>query len=122
MDVACLERQIERDLQAGPRPFLVIASAGTINTGAVDPIREIVEVAHRHGLWVHVDGAYGAFFVLTSQGRQRPRRDGRPPTRSRSTRTRACSSPPEPVASSYATAATSPGTHAADAAYLDQLG
>ncbi len=69
MDVASLERQIVRDLEAGPRPFLVIASAGTTNTGAVDPIREIVDVAHRHGLWVHVDGAYGAFFVLTSQGR-----------------------------------------------------
>ena len=70
MDVAALERQIERDLAGGPRPFLVVASAGTINTGAVDPIREIVEVAHRHGLWVHVDGAYGGFFVLTSRGRE----------------------------------------------------
>ena len=70
MDVACLERQIERDLASGPRPFLVVASAGTINTGAVDPIRGIVEVAHRHGLWVHVDGAYGGFFVLTSRGRE----------------------------------------------------
>jgi aromatic-L-amino-acid decarboxylase len=69
MDVAAFERQVVRDLAAGPRPFLVIANAGTINTGAVDPIREIAEVAHRHGLWVHVDGAYGAFFALTSRGR-----------------------------------------------------
>jgi aromatic-L-amino-acid/L-tryptophan decarboxylase len=69
MDVASLERQIERDLAAGPRPFLVIANAGTINTGAVDPIGEIVDVAHRHGVWVHVDGAYGGFFILTDRGR-----------------------------------------------------
>ena len=69
MDVAALERQIVRDLAAGPRPFLVIANAGTINTGAVDPIGEIVEVAHRHDVWVHVDGAYGGFFVLTDRGR-----------------------------------------------------
>ncbi len=69
MDVTELERQIVRDLAAGPRPFLVIANAGTINTGAVDPIGEIVEVAHRHGVWVHVDGAYGGFFLLTDRGR-----------------------------------------------------
>jgi aromatic-L-amino-acid/L-tryptophan decarboxylase len=68
MDVGSLERQVVRDLEAGPRPFLVIANAGTINTGAVDPIGEIVDVAHRHGLWVHVDGAYGGFFILTARG------------------------------------------------------
>ena len=69
MDVASLERAIVRDLASGPRPFLVIANAGTINTGAVDPIGAIVEVAHHHGLWVHVDGAYGGFFILTDRGR-----------------------------------------------------
>ncbi len=69
MDVEALERQIVHDLGSAPRPFLVLANAGTINTGAVDPLRAIVEVAHRHGLWVHVDGAYGGFFVLTPAGR-----------------------------------------------------
>jgi aromatic-L-amino-acid/L-tryptophan decarboxylase len=69
MDVASFERQIKRDFKAGPRPFLVIANAGTISTGAVDPIGKIIEVAHRYGLWVHVDGAYGAFFALTSRAR-----------------------------------------------------
>jgi aromatic-L-amino-acid decarboxylase len=71
MDVDSLERQIVRDLAAGQCPFLVIANAGTINTGAVDPLRDIVDVAHRHGLWVHVDGAYGGFFALTSRARAR---------------------------------------------------
>lgn len=69
MDVAALETRIRADREAGERPFLVVANAGTINTGAVDPIESIVEVAHREGLWVHVDGAYGGFFVLTKYGR-----------------------------------------------------
>ncbi len=56
MNVGALERRIRDDRQAGERPFLVIANAGTINTGAVDPIASIVHVAHREGLWVHVDG------------------------------------------------------------------
>ena len=71
MDVDELERMIERDLRSGPRPCLIVANAGTINTGAVDPIGPIVAVARRHGLWVHVDAAYGGFFVLTPQGRDR---------------------------------------------------
>jgi aromatic-L-amino-acid/L-tryptophan decarboxylase len=71
MDVDELERRIVLDRQGGPRPFLIVANAGTINTGAVDPIRPIVEVARRHGLWVHVDAAYGGFFILTPQGRER---------------------------------------------------
>lgn len=69
MDVAALEMRIRADKESGERPFLVVANAGTINTGAVDPIDTIVEVAHREGLWVHVDGAYGGFFVLTEHGR-----------------------------------------------------
>jgi aromatic-L-amino-acid decarboxylase len=69
MDVAALAARIAADSEAKERPFLVIANAGTINTGAVDPIDVIVDVAHRGGLWVHVDGAYGGFFVLTEHGR-----------------------------------------------------
>ena len=65
-----LDTQIRRDRDAGERPFLVVVSAGTVNTGAVDPIAEIVDVAHRHGLWVHVDGAYGGTFVMTDHGRR----------------------------------------------------
>jgi len=70
MDVVALERSIRDDTRAGGAPpFLVIASAGTINTGAVDPLRPVIDVAHRHGLWVHVDGAYGGFFAITAKGR-----------------------------------------------------
>ena len=110
-----------RDVQAGPRPFLVIANAGTINTGAVDPIREIVEVAHRHGVWVHVDGAYGAFFALTSRGRERLDGIGA-----------ADSITVDPHKGMFFAAGTGcvlvrdgrhlAAAHAADAAYLDQLG
>lgn len=50
------------DRQAGLRPFLVVSSAGTTNTGAVDPLDAIADVCAREGAWHHVDGAYGAFF------------------------------------------------------------
>ena len=70
MDVVPLDQQITADRAAGKSPFAVIANAGTINTGAIDPIAGIVEVAHRHGLWVHVDGAYGGMFAITERGRQ----------------------------------------------------
>jgi aromatic-L-amino-acid decarboxylase len=64
-----LRDQIRRDRDAGRRPFLVIASAGTADTGAVDPIEAMGEVARSEGLWLHVDGAYGGFFQLTERGR-----------------------------------------------------
>lgn len=64
MDVDALRSLIARDLRAGLRPFCVAASAGTVNTGAVDPLDEIADVAAAHGLWLHVDGAYGALGVL----------------------------------------------------------
>ncbi len=51
------------------RPFLVVPSAGTTNSGAVDPIEDVVAVAADEDLWVHVDGAYGGFFQLTERGR-----------------------------------------------------
>lgn len=60
MEVDALEKQIEADLQAGYLPFLVIGAAGTVSTGAVDPLPAIAEVCHKHNLWFHVDGAYGA--------------------------------------------------------------
>jgi glutamate/tyrosine decarboxylase-like PLP-dependent enzyme len=61
--------QIEADLAAGYQPFAVVASAGTVNTGATDPLQEIAEVCRRHDLWLHIDGAYGAPAILTSQYR-----------------------------------------------------
>ena len=53
---------IDADRRAGLRPFLVVSSAGTTNTGAVDPLDAVADLCAREGLWHHVDGAYGAFF------------------------------------------------------------
>lgn len=59
-----LTRAIAADRAAGLTPFMVFSSAGTTNTGAVDPIDAVADVAAREGLWHHVDGAYGAFFHM----------------------------------------------------------
>jgi glutamate/tyrosine decarboxylase-like PLP-dependent enzyme len=64
MDVAALERAVEEDVASGRRPIAVVATAGTVSTGAIDPLRLIAEVARRRGLWMHVDGAYGALAAL----------------------------------------------------------
>lgn len=60
-----LEQAIEADRSAGMVPFVVEGSAGTVSTGAVDPMNDLADVAQRHGLWFHVDGAYGGPAVLT---------------------------------------------------------
>lgn len=62
-----LESQIEADIASGLHPFLIIASAGTTDVGAIDPLDTIAEIAHKHKLWFHVDAAYGGFFILTSK-------------------------------------------------------
>src|SRR5262245_22491177 len=59
MDVDALGRTIEADVAAGDLPFLAIGTAGSVSTGAVDPLLEIAEVCRAHGLWFPVDGAYG---------------------------------------------------------------
>jgi len=64
---------IAADRAAGLRPWLVVASAGSTDVGAVDPLDLIGEVAAREGLWYHVDAAYGGFFALVEEGRQRLR-------------------------------------------------
>jgi len=64
MEVARLVEAIERDRAAGVEPAIVIAQAGSVNTGASDPLEELADVCAEHRLWLHVDGAFGAFFRL----------------------------------------------------------
>jgi len=68
--IDALDEQIARDRADGWRPLLVAGSAGTTNTGAVDDLRELSRVAKSNGMWFHIDGAYGAFFNLTSRGHE----------------------------------------------------
>lgn len=62
-----LAELVKQDLTAGLRPFLIIATAGTTDTGSIDPLQAIADIAEQHNLWFHVDGAYGGFFILTSK-------------------------------------------------------
>jgi glutamate/tyrosine decarboxylase-like PLP-dependent enzyme len=61
MNVTELRRQIEADAAAGDLPFLVVGTAGSVSTGAVDPLPEIAQLCREYGIWFHVDGAYGGF-------------------------------------------------------------
>jgi glutamate/tyrosine decarboxylase-like PLP-dependent enzyme len=64
-----LDAMLAADIAAGALPVAVIASAGTVNTGAIDPLGAIADVCAKHGVWMHVDGGYGAPAVLTSEFR-----------------------------------------------------
>jgi glutamate/tyrosine decarboxylase-like PLP-dependent enzyme len=66
MDIEALESRIREDVAGGQLPFLVVGAAGTVSTGAVDPLSEIADISRRYGAWFHVDGAYGAPAVVTS--------------------------------------------------------
>jgi aromatic-L-amino-acid/L-tryptophan decarboxylase len=63
---SALERAIAEDRSRGFKPIVVVASAGTVNTGSIDPLAEIAGIAHAHDLWLHVDGAYGALAALAA--------------------------------------------------------
>lgn len=58
---------IEKDIVAGLKPFLVVATAGTTDTGSIDPLDKIAAIAKKHKMWFHVDAAYGGFFIMTSK-------------------------------------------------------
>jgi glutamate/tyrosine decarboxylase-like PLP-dependent enzyme len=65
-----LEDAIEKDKARGQRPMMVVATAGTTNTGAADPLNAIADICNRYDLWLHVDGAYGAPAAVTEAGRR----------------------------------------------------
>jgi glutamate/tyrosine decarboxylase-like PLP-dependent enzyme len=71
MDPVRLDEAIRADHAAGLRPWLVAASAGTTDLGSVDPLDALADVAQRHRLWFHVDGAYGGLFILSDLVRDR---------------------------------------------------
>jgi len=64
LDTTALRTQIEADLKTGFLPFCIVGTAGTVNTGAIDPMQELLEISKEYGLWFHVDGAYGALAKL----------------------------------------------------------
>lgn len=66
MRAEALEVQVEKDKSKGLNPFLVVGTAGTTDTGAIDPLNDIAAIAQKYNLWFHVDAAYGGFFILTS--------------------------------------------------------
>jgi glutamate/tyrosine decarboxylase-like PLP-dependent enzyme len=74
MDLVALENAIAQDRAAGNTPMAVVATAGTVNTGAIDDIASIADICARHSIWLHVDGAFGALIALSPE--LRPLLDG----------------------------------------------
>jgi aromatic-L-amino-acid decarboxylase len=68
MDVTALRRRLEADKAAGTVPGVVVGTAGSVSTGAVDPLREIAALCREYGAWFHVDGAYGGFAAAVPEG------------------------------------------------------
>lgn len=71
LDVDALREAVTRDRAAGLLPFMVVANAGTVDIGAIDDLDAIADLAADHGLWLHIDGAFGAFGVLAPTLRPR---------------------------------------------------
>jgi glutamate/tyrosine decarboxylase-like PLP-dependent enzyme len=71
LDLAALEQAIAEDRRAGATPFLIVGTAGSVDTGAIDDLSAIAALAEREGLWFHVDGAFGALAVMSPELRPR---------------------------------------------------
>ena len=70
MQPAELRKAIKLDREKGLIPWMIVASAGSTDTGAVDPLNELADISEQEQLWFHVDAAYGGFFILTEEGKQ----------------------------------------------------
>lgn len=70
LPVQTVHQLIKQDRAAGKQPFCIVASAGTTNTGAVDPLSELADLCEQENLWLHADGAYGAVGVLSEKGKE----------------------------------------------------
>lgn len=71
MDPESLKNMIAEDKANGLNPFLIISSAGTTDLGSIDPLDDLATIAHSNNCWLHVDAAYGGFFVLSEEGKQK---------------------------------------------------
>ena len=71
MDIETLRKAVQTDADAGRKPFAVVASAGTTNTGSVDPLTEIANLCETYNMWMHVDGAFGASALLSDTQRKK---------------------------------------------------
>lgn len=69
MKVEDLKAAVEKDVEEGYIPFVVIGTAGTTNTGSIDPLKEIAELCREHEMWFHVDGAYGGSVLVSEEYR-----------------------------------------------------
>ncbi len=71
MDAQQLDRMIITDKTSRLYPLMVVGTAGTTDLGAIDPLQDIGQVCKKHNLWFHVDAAYGGFFILTDEGKEK---------------------------------------------------
>ncbi|MBL6447390.1 aminotransferase class V-fold PLP-dependent enzyme [Fulvivirga sp. 29W222] len=70
MDMDALKETIAFDIKNGLKPWLLVGSAGTTDTGAIDPLNDMAQIAQKHEMWFHIDAAYGGFFMLTDYGKR----------------------------------------------------
>lgn len=71
MDLKQLKKQVKEDVENGLKPVLLCANAGSTDVGAIDPLPEMAAIAKRNKMWFHVDAAYGGFFILTKDGKEK---------------------------------------------------